>query len=80
MIAYEIQLHYVNRDKIQFETKFSPRKNLRKIFFVGKQILLDKKIVRKNLSWMLSRISSAQSEFSRTNRCISSLSSIHMPQ
>ena len=46
MIAYEIQLRYVIRDKIQSETKSSLRQNLRKRFF-RKNILLEKKIIRK---------------------------------
>ena len=48
MIAYEIQLRYVIQDKIQSETKFSPRKNLRKYFLSEKRwkkILLEKKFV-----------------------------------
>ena len=77
MIAYEIQLRYVIRDKIHSETKFSLRKNLRKslVFFV-KQKIVRKKI----LSWTLSQISHAQSELSRTNRCLSSLSGKYIPQ
>ena len=73
MIAHEIQLRYVIRDKIQSETKFSPKKksetkfSLRKRFFVRK----------KKLSWMLSQISSAQSEQSWTNGWLSSVSSTH---
>ena len=60
MVAYEIQLRYVIRDKIQdkiqSETKsekniFCQKKNCQKIF----------------LSQMLSRISSAQNELSQTN-------------
>ena len=42
MIAYEIQQRYVIRDKIQSETKFGPRQNLR--IFIGK------KFVRKKFS------------------------------
>ena len=77
MIVYEIQLRQNERqnsvrDKIQSETNFSLRKNPR--FFVRKQI------VRKKLSEMLSPISSAQSELSRTNRCLSSLSGVYIPQ
>ena len=60
MIAYEIQLRYVIRDKIQSETKSSPRKNPRKIFVCWK-----KNFQKKYLSQMLSWISSAQSELSR---------------
>ena len=61
MIAYEIQLWYVIRDKIQdkiqSEIKLSPRK-IREKFF------LSKNFVRKKLSWTLSQISSAQNELS----------------
>ena len=57
------------REKIQFE-----KKSKKKTFFVRKKILSGKKIVTKKLSWMLSLISSAQSELSRTNRCLSPLS------
>ena len=61
MIAYEIQLWYVIRDKIQdkiqSEIKLSPRK-IRENFF------LSKNFVRKKLSWTLSQISSAQNELS----------------
>ena len=57
------------RDKIQSE-----KKSEKKIF------LSEKNCQKKNLSWMLSRISSAQSELSRTNRCLSSLSGIYIPQ
>ena len=47
MIVYEIQLQYVIRDKIQSETKLSPKQNpvrekknfVRKISFVRKQIV-----------------------------------------
>ena len=69
MIAYEIQLRYVIRDKIQSRIKF-----------VGKKILLEKKLSKKNLSWTLSQISRVQSELSRTNRCLSSLSDTYMMQ
>ena len=45
MIAYEIQLRYVIRDKIQSETKFSPKK-----------ILSEKKdVIRKKYSWIFSQ-------------------------
>ena len=63
MIAYEIQLRYVIGDKIQdkiqsrqnpVRDKIQPEKKPKK-----KILLLEKKIVRKNLSRMLSRISSA---------------------
>ena len=46
MIAYEIQLRYVIRDKIQSETKSSQRQYLRKIFF-QKKYFVGKKLVRK---------------------------------
>ena len=67
MIAYEIQLWYVIRDKIQSDTKYE------------KNIFCQKKIVTKNLSWTLSQISSVQSELSRINRCLSSLSGTCIP-
>ena len=70
MIAYEIQLQYVIQDKIQ------SKKNI----FCREKKFDEKKIVRKNLSRTFSRISSAQSELSRTNRCVSSLSGIYKPQ
>ena len=70
MIVYEIQLRYVIRDKIQ-----PVKKSENKIFLSGKKIFHKKK-----LSQMLSRISSAQSELSLTNRCLSSLSDIFMLQ
>ena len=64
MIAYEIQLWYVIRDRIQSE------KNI----FLSEKKKTNKLSEKKNLSQMLSWISSAQSELSRTNRCLSSLS------
>ena len=67
------------RDKIQSETKFSPRKNLTKMFSIRK-IFCQKKIVRKSLSSTLSLISSPQSELSLTNRCLSSPSGTYIPQ
>ena len=79
MIAYEVQLQYVIWDKIQFETKNSVRDKIQE-----KHFLLEKKIVQKKKKLpekkMLSWISSAQSELSRTNRCLSSLSGIFIPQ
>ena len=71
MTAYEIQLWYVIRDKIQSETKSSLTQNS------VQEKILDFCFVRKKncqklfLSQMLSRISSVQSELSRTNRCLS---------
>ena len=65
MIAYEIQLQYVIRDKIQSETKFSPRQNLRifffptKFFFAGKNFFIRKKILGFCLGLNLSQIPSA---------------------
>ena len=89
MIAYEIQLRHVIRDKIQSETKFSQRQNpvqdkfqsekkSKKNFFT-KKIFVRKKILSEtNLSQTLSQISSAQSELSQTNQCLSSLSSMYV--
>ena len=83
MFDHEIQLWYVIRDKIREKfspiIKFSLRKNLRKIDFVTVKIFLEKKIVRKKMSWMLSQISSVQGELSRTNICLSSLRGIYIP-
>ena len=80
MIAYKIQLRYVVRDKIrdkiQSETKFSVRK-IREKDFLSEKKFVSKKIVGKNLSQTLSWISTAQSELSRTNRCLSSLIGTH---
>ena len=42
--------------------------------FVRKKFCRKKKLSEKNVSRMLSQISSAQSELFRTNRCLSSLS------
>ena len=64
MIAYEIQLRCVIRDKIQSETTSSPRQFFSQKKFVGK----------KNLSQILSQTDSNQSELSRTNQYLSSLS------
>ena len=74
MIAYEIQLRYVIRDKIQSETK-SEKKN-----FCQKKDFVKKKLSEKNLSHTLSQITSVQSELSRTNRCLLSLSGVYIPQ
>ena len=68
MIAYEIQLRYVIRDKIQSEKKLSGKKFYRK------------KNCHKNLPRTLSQIFSVQSELSRTRRCLSSLSGMYIPQ
>ena len=46
------------RDKIQSETKFSPRQNPRIFFFIGK-LFCQKKISDFVLDWILSQISSA---------------------
>ena len=47
MIAYEISLRYVIRDKIQSEKKFGPRhiqsETKSENFFIGKKILSKKK-------------------------------------
>ena len=78
MIAYEIQLLYVIRDKIRdkiyFETNFCQEKNL----------------LEKKLSWILSqtefclgrclRFPVHFSELSWTNQCLSSLSGMYIPQ
>ena len=77
MIAYEKQLRYVIRDKIRDKIQ-SEKKSKKKIFCQKK--FCWKKLLEKNLSQMLSQISSAQSELSRTNRCLSSLSGIYTPQ
>ena len=69
MIAYEIQLRYVIRDKIQSQTKFqsqtksSPRqnsvreKNPRKIFFVGKKIVRKKTCLGRCLGLAVRKVS-----------------------
>ena len=82
MIAYEIQLRYVIRDKIQSETKFLKKKKIiEKKSCWGKSswtefCLILNFILVQILSW----ISSAFFELSRTNRCLSSLSDIYIPQ
>ena len=58
------------RDKIQSE------KNLRKKIFCWKKIVEKENFSEKNLSWMLSWISSAQSKLPLTIRCVASLSGI----
>ena len=72
MISYEIQLRYAIQDKIQSKKKFE------KMIFCQKKYFVRKKIVRKRIVSDVSQISSTQSELSRTNRCLSSLSG--MPQ
>ena len=59
------------RNKIQSETKY---------FCQKKTFVRKKNFVRKKLPQMLSWISSAQSELSRTNQCLSSLSGIFILQ
>ena len=68
MIAYEIQLQYVIRDKIQCETKTSVQDEIQSETKSEKKNFLSvKNFVRKKLLQMLSRISS---ELSQTNRCL----------
>ena len=69
MIAYEIQLRYVIRDKIQSEKQ--SKKNI---------FCWEKNFVRKKyLSQISSRTDSNQSELSRTNQCLSQqLSGIYL--
>ena len=73
MIAYQIQLRYVIREKIQSETKNSVRNKIQsktkseKNVFLLEKNFVRKTIVRKKLSQTLSQISSVQSELSRTN-------------
>ena len=50
MIAYEIQLRYVIRDKILSKTKFGLGKNPRKIFFGWEKIFVGKKLVSDKMS------------------------------
>ena len=84
MIAYEIQLRCVIRDKIQSETKsdnfFSDKISFcwEKIF-IGKNILLEKKILRfcLGLNFVLD-FQCALFELSQTNRCLSSQSGIYV--
>ena len=85
MIAYEIQLRYVIWDKIQSETKFSPRQNPRffflTIFFVCKRIFIGKKLLV--FCFGLNFVSDFQCTFfelSGTNRCLSSLSGMYISQ
>ena len=71
------------QDKIQSETKFSIEK-IQEKYFLSENLFcfffLEKNCQKKYLSWILSQISSAQSEFARTNQCLSSLSGICIPQ
>ena len=77
MIAYEIQLRYVIRDKIrdkiQSDTKFS----LRQIFFCQKKILSEKKLsqILSQTEFCLGHYLEFSSvfffELSRTNQCLS---------
>ena len=75
MIAYEIELRYVIRDKIQSETKSSTRQNSvrdkiqSKTKFSLRKNWEKKFCWKKNLSGTLSQISSVQSKLSWTNRC-----------
>ena len=99
MIAYEVQLRYVIRDKIRGKihsmTKSSPRQNSVRDKFGLRQIWSKTKFsLRQNpriffiekqfsdfvLDRILSLISSVQSELSRTNRCLSSLSDTYITQ
>ena len=66
-----------NLRQIQSETKSSPRQNSVPERICEKKFFVKKLIVGKKLSRTLSRISS---EMSQTNRCLSSLSGIHIPQ
>ena len=78
--------------KIQSETKFSLRQNpvrdkvqtekkkSEKNIFLLEKFFFKTKLSEKNWSRMLSQISSAQSELSQTNRWLSSLSGIYIPQ
>ena len=72
MTAYEIQPRYVIQDKIQSETKFSPTKSLRKIFFCWKKIKLSE-IVRR-LRFPVHKMSclekiDANHHYGRSNQC-----------
>ena len=64
------------------DKKISPRQNPVWDKIGEKYFLSEKKLseTEKKLSQMLSRVSSAQSELSLTNQCLSSLSSIFIPQ
>ena len=89
MIAYEIQLRYVIRDKIQSKTNSVQNK------IQSKKILSGKKICQKKNSWIFSWTGFCLGlhfvsdwiclEFpvhflSQTNGCLSSLSGIYIPQ
>ena len=86
MIVYEMQLRY------EIETKFNPRqnpvwdkiqseKNPKKYFLSEKKFVRKKFFVgKKNFSLTLSQISSVQSELSRTNQWLPSLSGKYIPQ
>ena len=52
MIAYEIQLQYVIRDKIQSETKLSPKQNpVREKKILSEKFFLSENKLSKILSW-----------------------------
>ena len=80
MIAYEIQLRYVIRDKIQSKTNSVQDKIQSEKKFCWKKNFIGKKSQVCSQTEFCLRFPVHFFELSRTNRCLSSLSGMYIPQ